>query len=107
MKEEEQKRKHLEEQLKKHKHKHTHEEMEPHVSLLHSSENDSPVKQEENGLNRILSSSTLKDIKDLQGMIEQGENNHRRVPSEREIKLPISHRPSLPIPLLTDSKCSV
>lgn len=42
---------------------------DPHVSLLHSSENDSPVKQEERGLNRILSSSTLKDIKDLKGIM--------------------------------------
>lgn len=44
-------------------------EPDPHLSLLHSSENDSPAKQEERDLNRILSSSTLKDIKDLKGIM--------------------------------------
>lgn len=37
-------------------------------SLVQSSENDSPMKQEDNDRS-ILSLSTLKDMKDLRGMI--------------------------------------
>lgn len=49
-----------------------------HVSLMHSSENDSPMKQEERGLNHILSSSTIKDINELRGIMEEGETSTKQ-----------------------------
>lgn len=101
LKEEEQKQRRAEEELRR-------QEAEPQGSLLQSSENDSPVKQEEPGLNRILSSSTLKDIKDLHGIMEQAEGGHRRSPSEQGIRLqmPLSHQPNFHQLLLGDSRCS-
>jgi hypothetical protein len=64
------------------------------------------VKQE-GGLNHILSTSTLKDIKDLHGIMEQAEGDkHRRKPSDHQIhmEMPLSHRPSLNLLLLGDSR---
>jgi hypothetical protein len=41
-------------------------------------------------------------------MMEGEDSRSRRSPTEKEIKMPLSHRPSLnlPLPLLTGSKAS-